>query len=80
MKSHNFTSSLPLDLLDALDLYARKFKVPKNHIIEQALKAYFEKLKKAEYIHSFKKAAGDVEMISLAEEGLADYLKILEDK
>ena len=39
-----------------------KFKVPKNRILEEALKAYFERIKKAEYIHSFKKAALDEEI------------------
>lgn len=74
----NFTSSLPAEILEMLDAYARKFKVPKNRIMEQALIAYFEKLKNAEYARSFKKAAGDPDLISMAEEGLEDYLKILE--
>lgn len=37
------------------------------------------KLKKAEYTRSFIKAAANKEMQSLAEEGLADYLKILDE-
>lgn len=60
MKNVNYTSSLPSDLLEMLDQYAVKFKVPKNRIIENSLIAYFENLKKAEYIRSFKKAAGVV--------------------
>jgi hypothetical protein len=60
--------------------YAAKFKVPKTRIIEQALRAYFEKLKKAEYSNSFRKAASDDEMVSMAEQGLEDYLKILDEK
>lgn len=80
MKSINFTSSLPSDLLVKLDAYAKKFKVPKNHILELALKAYFDKLKTAEYTYSFKKAARDPEMPAMAEEGLEDYLKILEEE
>ncbi|HRZ21306.1 MAG TPA: hypothetical protein P5184_06535 [Bacteroidales bacterium] len=80
MKSTTFTSSLPSDLIGLLDHYAQKFNVPKNHILEQALKVYFDKLKKAEYIYSFKKAAGDPGMLTMAEEGLADYLKILEEE
>jgi len=79
MKPINFTSSLPSDLLQTLDSYAQKFKVPKNRIMEQALSAYFERLKEAEYQRSFKKAAGDQEMIKMAEEGLEDYLKILDE-
>jgi predicted transcriptional regulator len=78
MKPVNFTSSLPSDIMQTLDAYAQKFKIPKNRIMEQALRAYFERLKQAEYTRSFKKAAGDPEMISMAEEGLEDYLKILD--
>ena len=80
MKPVTFTSTLPADLWKALDDYAARFKVPRNRIMEQALLAYFDKLKQAEYIRSFKKAAGDPEMISLAEEGLEDYLKILDEQ
>ncbi|MDD5508756.1 MAG: hypothetical protein PHD25_10615 [Bacteroidales bacterium] len=80
MKSINFTSSHPSDLLVKLDIYARKFKVPKNHILELALKEYFDKLKTAEYSYSFKKAADDPEMHGMAAEGLVDYLKILEEE
>jgi predicted transcriptional regulator len=79
MGSSNFTSSLPSELLQMLDAYARKFKIPKNRIMEQALRVYFERLKQAEYVHSFKKAAQDEGMITMAEEGLEDYLKILDE-
>jgi predicted transcriptional regulator len=74
-----FTTSLPNDLVGLLSQYAEKFNVPKNKILEEALKLYFDRLKKAEYIRSFKKAASSKELQSLAEEGLADYLKILEE-
>jgi len=80
MKAMNYTSSLPEELIEMLDTYARKFKIPKNRIMEQALRAYFEKLKKAEYAHSFRRAAGDEEMNSMAEEGLEDYLKIISEE
>jgi hypothetical protein len=78
MKPVTFTSTLPAEVWQALENYAEKFKVPRNRIMEQALKAYFEKLKQAEYNRSFKKAAGDPEMNLMAEEGLEDYLRILE--
>ena len=79
MKPVTFTSTLPAEVWQALDAYSAKFKVPRNRIMEQALLAYFERLKKAEYTRSFKMAAGDTEMISLAEEGLEDYLKMLDE-
>jgi hypothetical protein len=80
MATVNYTSSLPKELIDQLDQYAGKFSLPKNRIIEHALLSYFEKLKKAEYAHSFRKAAGDEEMNSLAEEGIEDYLKIISEE
>jgi len=80
MKAMNYTSSLPEELIEMLDTYARKFKMPKNRIMEQALRAYFEKLKKAEYAHSFRRAASDEEQVLIAEEGLEDYLKIISEE
>lgn len=78
-KSIVLTTSLPDDMVNMLSHYAEKFNVPKNKILEEALKLYFDRLKKAEYTRSFRKAAADPEMQTLAEEGLADYLKILDE-
>jgi len=80
MKAINYTSSLPEELIEMLDTYARKFKMPKNRIMEQALRAYFEKLKKAEYAHSFRRAANDEVHVQMAEEGIEDYLKIISEE
>ena len=80
MKSSiTYTSTLPTDIANRLDQYAQKFKVPKNQLIEKALRAYFDKINRAEYIQSFKRANQDEEVVSLAEEGLEDYLKIIDD-
>jgi predicted transcriptional regulator len=73
----NITSSLSPELISRLDDYSRKFRIPKSRILEQALEAYFDRIKKAEYIRSFRMAAGDSEILLMAEEGLEDYLKIL---
>lgn len=78
-KSIVLTTSLPGDMVNMLSRYAEKFNVPKNKILEEALKLYFDRLKKAEYTRSFRRAAADQEMQTLAEEGLADYLKILDE-
>ena len=78
-KSSVITTSLPDELVNMLGRYAEKFNVPKNKILEEALKLYFDMLKKAEYTRSFRKAAADQEMQALAEEGLDDYLKILNE-
>ena len=77
MKVITYTSTLSQETMSQLESYSLKFKVPKNRIIDEALRAYFDKLKKAEYTYSFKKASTDQEMQTLAEEGFEDYLKIL---
>lgn len=73
-----YTSTLPIELLDQLNNFAQKLQMPKNQIIERALQHYFEELKRAEYIRSFQRVAQDEEMQTLAEEGLADYVEMLD--
>jgi len=73
------TTSLPAGLINMIHEYSKKFGVPRNKIMEEALKSYFERLKKAEYKHSFIRASMDGEMQTMAEEGLSDYLKILDE-
>lgn len=73
-----YTSTLPMELLEQLNEFAKKLHMPKNQLIEQALQRYFEQLKRAEYIRSFQRAAQDEEMLALADEGLEEYLEMLE--
>lgn len=72
-----FTSTLPEDLLKKLNNAAKRMEVPKNRLIEKALRIYLDQLSRAEYIKSFKQAANDVDVLDLAEEGMEDYLKQL---
>lgn len=72
-----FTSSLPDSLLKMLSEKAEKLSVPKNKLIENALRLYLEHLERAEYIKSYKRAAQDIDIMLLAEEGMEDYLKSL---
>ncbi|MCG2419714.1 ribbon-helix-helix domain-containing protein [Aequorivita sp. F47161] len=74
-----FTSSLPDDLLEDLSKKAKELKMPKNKILEKALKIYLEQLDKAAYLKSYRKMANDPDMLAMAEEGMADYFKQLED-
>lgn len=74
----NITTSLPSEMIARLNEYSGKFGIPKSRILELALSAYFDKIKKAEYIRTFKAAASDEEQYLLAEEGLEEYLKILD--
>ncbi len=75
-----FTSTLPDDLLDQLAEKAKKLSMPKNKLIEAALRIYLEHLTKSEYIKSYKTASQDTDMVSMAEEGMADYLNQLENE
>jgi len=73
-----FTSTLPDDLLKLLTEKAKSLSLPKNRLMENALRLYLEHLEKAEYIRSYKQASKDDDILSIAEEGMADYLKQLE--
>lgn len=75
-----FTSSLPDDLIAMLSEKARALSMPKNRLIENALRLYLEHLDRAEYAKSYKQASEDEDLISIAEEGMQDYLRQLEDE
>ncbi|WKZ58991.1 MAG: ribbon-helix-helix domain-containing protein [Cyclobacteriaceae bacterium] len=73
-----FTSTLPESLLKQLSEKAKLLSVPKNKLIENALRLYLEHLEKAEYVKSYKRAATDQDILTIAEEGMEDYLRQLE--
>jgi predicted transcriptional regulator len=75
-----FTTSLPDELLAKLAEQAKKLGMPKNKLIEQALNLYLEHLKRSAYVKSYKTAAEDENILLMAEEGMADYLKQIEDE
>jgi predicted transcriptional regulator len=75
-----FTSSLPDDLLKALSQKAKELSVPKNTLIERALRIYLEQLNRAAYVRSYKQMAQDSDLQMLAEEGMADYMTQLENE
>jgi hypothetical protein len=69
-----FTSTLPDSLLQVLSDKAKALSLPKNKLIENALRLYLEHLDKAEYIKSYKLASSDKDILTIAEEGMAEYL------
>jgi len=73
-----FTSSLPDDLLQSLAQKAKELSVPKNTLIERALRIYLEQLNRAAYVKSYKQMAADTDLQMLAEEGMAEYLSQLD--
>lgn len=73
-----FTSTLPDELLEQLAVTAKRLKVPKNKLIESALRIYLEQLDKAAYIRSYKKMANDEDILLIAAEGMEEYLTDIE--
>jgi len=73
-----FTSSLPDDLLHLLSEKANALNLPKNKLLEIALRIYLDHLEKAEFVRSYKRASQDKDTMQIAEEGMADYLKQFE--
>lgn len=70
-----YTSTLPEELLKQLKDISTRLSVPKNKIIEKALRIYLEQIERADYIASFKQMQSDEELLLIAEEGMAEYLK-----
>lgn len=68
-----FTSTISEDLSRQLNEKARS--LPKNKLIENALRLYLEYLEWAEYIKSYVQAADDADILKMAEEGINDLLK-----
>ncbi len=79
-KQITYTSTIPSALMETLSEYASKFKLSKNKLIEDALRRYFDQIERAEYIRSYRRVNTDDEMKRMVEEGLEDYLSILENE
>ncbi|MDA0193574.1 MAG: ribbon-helix-helix domain-containing protein [Bacteroidetes bacterium] len=75
-----FTSSLPKNLLTRLDQASKKLNLPKNRLIEKALSIYLDQLNRAEYVASYKLAGHDNAIMSIAEEGMTDYMTQLSEE
>lgn len=69
-----FTNILPDELFELLNKKAKELTIPKNKIIEKALRIYLEQINKAEYIRSFKRMSADEDILVVAEEGMAEYM------
>ena len=69
-----FTSTLPDDLLQMLNLKAKELHLPKNKLIEKALRIYLDQLNRSAYIKSYKQLAKDEDILKIAEEGMVEYM------
>lgn len=74
-----FTSTLPDDLLQLLSKHAKQLSVPKNKLIEKALRIYLDQLNRAAYAKSYDSMREDTDLLNIAEEGMADYMQQLEN-
>lgn len=74
-----YTSTLPDSLFQLLSEKAKELSIPKNKLIEKALSLYLDQVKKAEYLRSYKEMAKDTDVLSMAEEGMADYFTQLNE-
>ena len=75
-----FTSTLPDDLLEMLNLKAKELHLPKNKLIEKALRIYLDQLNKSAYIKSYKRLSEDADILQIAEEGMAEYMTDTEEE
>jgi hypothetical protein len=79
-KMATYTSTLPDDLLKLLELKAKELSIPKNKLIEKALSIYLDQLNRAAYLKSYKEMAKDADLTEIAEEGMMDYFKQLNNE
>lgn len=73
-----YSSTLPSELMEELEVFATKLDIPKNKLIELSIQHYLHKLKQAEYIQSFQRVAEDEDQLELAEAGLDEFLQLVE--
>ena len=78
-KQVTYTSSLPSLVMDELIEYATRNNKKKNEIIAEALSVYLKEKRKDEYAESFRKMKNDPEQKWLAEAGMGDYLRMIEE-
>ena len=75
-----FTSTLPDDLLQLLAQKAKELNLPKNKLIENALRIYLDQLNKSAYRKSYQQMHDDSDILKVAEEGMEDYFKQLKEE
>ena len=74
-----FTSTLPDNLIQLLKSKAAELSLPMNKLIENAVRIYLDQLNRAEYVKSYKQAGKDENILTIAEEGMEEYLKQLSE-
>lgn len=75
----SFSSTMPIELMEQLTWFSTRQKVAKNKIIELALASWFEAQKKAALAAMFQDVENDPEILAMAEDGLSDLAKMLDE-
>lgn len=70
--------TIPEDLLNQLNKTTKKLQLPKEKIILQAIYMHLHTIEREEYIHSFKNASHDNNTLKITEEGMTDFLKMID--
>lgn len=78
VKQTTYTSTLALDLAQELADYTRKAGKAKKDVIETALREFFERQRRQQFVEGFKRARQDDEIRAMTEEGMDDYLNQLD--
>ena len=74
-----YTSSLPAMIMNELSEYAEKHQIKKNEIIKDAITTFLKEKRKQEYASSFQRMKGDNEQHQLAEAGLGDFKRVIDE-
>lgn len=78
-KCVTYTSSLPALIMNELSEYAEKHQIKKNEIIKDAITTFLKEKRKQEYASSFQRMKGDNEQYQLAEAGLGDFKRAIDE-
>ncbi|MEP7321660.1 MAG: CopG family transcriptional regulator [Saprospiraceae bacterium] len=73
-----FTIILPDMLLERIVVKAKSLSLQNNELIESVLELYLDDQEREEYIRTFKMTSQDEEVLSMSDEGMQDYLKLLD--
>ncbi|HYC34701.1 MAG TPA: hypothetical protein VEC13_03130 [Candidatus Paceibacterota bacterium] len=79
MKTKNFTTTLPHNILRDLDIVSKETKKSKNDILSEAFLKWNKERKQKWVYESYKKAKDDKEWQSMAEEGMDEWLKLIQE-
>jgi len=78
MKTHtykNFTTTLPVSILQELDVVAKELRVQKNDVLTRAFSAWNKARKQAQLAASYKKLSSTdrKDFIAIADEGFEEW-------